>query len=122
MTNQEAFNRVWDHFVVKKGKPSMSKDGNCKYRGPNGAKCAVGVLIPDEAYRESYDSDGGYSLYTLISDPPVSSVLCGVTPGLLFAMQHVHDASAKALRRDFHSMVEQGLRELAVVYDLIIPS
>jgi hypothetical protein len=30
--------------------PSVTEKGECLYRGPNGTRCAVGLLIPDEAY------------------------------------------------------------------------
>lgn len=47
-TEQEAFDKVWDWFVVQ-GKPrSLNEDGGCAYRGKDGARCAVGVLVPDE--------------------------------------------------------------------------
>ena len=59
MTNQEAFNKVWDHFIVKKGPPSIAWDGEahrCFYRMGNGAKCAVGVLISDDGYRAEMET------------------------------------------------------------------
>ena len=31
-------------------------DGKCKFRGDNGTKCFVGMLIPDEEYDPSFDS------------------------------------------------------------------
>lgn len=34
------------------------KDGQCVYRGDNGAKCAAGHLIPDEDYRPSMEGKG----------------------------------------------------------------
>lgn len=50
MTKQETFDTVIAH-LRKQGK--QSREGSrCKYRGPNGLKCAVGCLIPDEQYSE----------------------------------------------------------------------
>ena len=38
--------------VLKQGRPSMTPSGrNCAYFGTDGAKCAVGHLIPPSAYR-----------------------------------------------------------------------
>jgi hypothetical protein len=34
----------------KQGKPSVDGYGNCKYRGPDNAKCAAGCLISDKKY------------------------------------------------------------------------
>jgi hypothetical protein len=46
---QAVYTRVRDHLLKQKRK---SKDGGlgCLYRGPDGTKCAVGCLIPDELY------------------------------------------------------------------------
>ncbi len=48
-TAQEIFTQVWNHFVVDGGAYSVDSKGCC-YRGPNGAKCAVGVLLRDDEY------------------------------------------------------------------------
>jgi hypothetical protein len=52
LSNQEVFDRVWDHFITKKNPQSIDnpEDHSCLYRGPNGKKCAAGILIPDEKY------------------------------------------------------------------------
>ena len=49
MTPQEAFETVANHLLAQ-GRPSKNEKGMCVYRGPNGLKCAVGALIPDESY------------------------------------------------------------------------
>jgi len=54
MTKQEIFNKVWDHFIVNKGKKSMI-NGICKFRGINGSKCVIGLFIPDEKYDKRMD-------------------------------------------------------------------
>ena len=57
-SNQRAFDLVWDHFITRKQPRSISKDGRCSYRSRRGAKrCAIGVLIPDDRYDRSFDSD-----------------------------------------------------------------
>jgi hypothetical protein len=51
MTNQEIFNKVWQHFVVEGNPRSVEPEKRyCAYRGPNGSKCAFGLFIPDEKY------------------------------------------------------------------------
>lgn len=47
MSKQEIFTRVAVH-LLRQGRPSLMGDGACAYRGDDGLKCAVGVLIPDE--------------------------------------------------------------------------
>lgn len=36
--------------ILNQGGISISEDGICLYRNPNGRKCAAGFLIPDEYY------------------------------------------------------------------------
>lgn len=58
MEAQEIFDRVWTHFVVERAPRSVARpedcDGiaaaECRYRGPDGQRCAVGLLIPDAEY------------------------------------------------------------------------
>ena len=52
MTPQEIFNTVALHLFAQKCRSASGPEGmmTCLYRGPNGTKCAVGALIPDELY------------------------------------------------------------------------
>ena len=50
MTKQAAFNRVWHWFVTAGHGPSLSSDGDPRYRGPNGRRCAIGLLLPQRLY------------------------------------------------------------------------
>lgn len=63
VTVQEVFNAAWQAFVVE-GRPfAVSPDKNddgvypCLYRGPNGTKCAIGLIIPDEEYDSSFENE-----------------------------------------------------------------
>ena len=53
MTKQEIFNQVWTHFVINEGPASYRLDDRnvalCLYRGCGGARCAIGLLLSDEA-------------------------------------------------------------------------
>lgn len=103
MTDQEAFNKVWDHFVTKKSPPSIA--GNpasgpyCMYRSPVGP-CAVGVLIPDEIYSDSWEKS---SIAQLLSGSTyhdaraLQEYFSGMSFSLLSAFQTIHDGYA-ALR------------------------
>jgi hypothetical protein len=48
-TPQYLFDRVVRQMIAQGG-PSVSESGFCCYRGPGGRKCAVGAVLPDEAY------------------------------------------------------------------------
>lgn len=61
-SEQETFNMIVAGLRAQEWrKSSAGRDGFgvvvCKYRGPNGLKCAAGHLIPDEQY--SPDMEGG---------------------------------------------------------------
>ena len=54
--------------IISQGKPSMGRDPiteneECVYRSPDGCKCAIGWLIPDDKYDPSFER----SSYTLAS-------------------------------------------------------
>lgn len=55
MELQEIFNVAVEHFR-RQGQRSVEYLGApgtyCMYRGPNGLKCAIGVFIPDDEYRD----------------------------------------------------------------------
>jgi predicted RNase H-like nuclease len=61
---QEVFDTVAQHLIAqgKKSMARLSEDPHphavCAYRGENGTKCAVGCLIPDEAYDPSIENTG----------------------------------------------------------------
>jgi hypothetical protein len=48
-SNQEIFNLVYTKLAAQ-GCPSVDDKGMCRYRGPNGTKCAAGYLISEENY------------------------------------------------------------------------
>lgn len=119
MTDQEMFNKIVTHLLTQKVRSeSTDADGTttCLYRGPDGAKCAVGVLIADEHYTPSLES-------RVVTSWPVSKALVasGVisahsprTQMLLAACQGVHDATHPRQWKD-------RLTELAEEYNLTMP-
>jgi len=48
MNRQEVFDKVATHLLTQKVK--SDENGYCMYRGPNGLKCAIGCLIPDDMF------------------------------------------------------------------------
>jgi hypothetical protein len=91
---QEIFSHVYA-ALLKQGVASYGEMTNCMttsemclYRGPNGTKCALGHLIPDEEYRLSMegqsisDLDFGEDPYFNMNDDRL---------GFLASLQGVHD-------------------------------
>ncbi len=88
LSRQEIFDKVWDWFVTEGNPRSVGPDGECLYRGPDGARCAAGVLIPDELYKGKLESVGVYGL------PRELLRAIGVEDkdvGFLRALQWAHD-------------------------------
>jgi hypothetical protein len=82
---QETFDYVVNH-LRKQGKQSLY-GRNCAYRGENGLKCAVGVLIPDELYSVKFEG-------MKVCSPFLESLLVGYNIYLLVALQELHDCSS----------------------------
>jgi hypothetical protein len=123
MTEQEIFNKTWQHFIVEKNKKSFADSipSKCVYRqdrtGGCKTRCAVGLFIPDEDY--SPDMDNG--------DIPNIETLADVAAQLqvrryfLEKLQETHDTSTSN-DQFFHEDIENNLRIFADSFDLIIPN
>lgn len=51
---QATYNKVKAH-LLSQNKRAVSKDGDCLYRAPDGSKCAIGCLIPDDKYSPEFE-------------------------------------------------------------------
>jgi len=63
MTPQEIFDTVAKHLFAQGEragrKPSWpGAEFACRYRGPNGTRCAVGIFIPDDVFDQSMEGTG----------------------------------------------------------------
>lgn len=61
LTSQEIFDTVAAH-LIKQGHKSKRSDNFCLYRGPDGDKCAIGILITDDEYSQEMESNAVQSL------------------------------------------------------------
>ena len=54
---QEDFNKIWER--AKDERVSIEEDsmGICMYRSPDGLKCFVGEIIPDELYQDTMEKN-----------------------------------------------------------------
>lgn len=90
MEAQEIFDTVALH-LLKQGRRTTNPDipEMCVYRGANGTKCAVGVLIPDEAYDSMME---GRTVVGLLSHPEFKIPRwMWNNETLLIELQNVHD-------------------------------
>lgn len=90
MSLQEVFTTVKNHLLTqnaKSGVPDLfiPSGFSCKYRDPEGRKCAAGVLIPDSEYNPDWEGRLSHV---------VPYILNNFTPeerALIYKLQKVHD-------------------------------
>lgn len=87
-TDQEAFDKVFEHLATMPGRAVNPLTGACQYRTVDGNRCAVGALIDDDAIGAVV-----CSVRTMIRDGNLDT--CVVDIHLLQELQIVHD------RRDY---------------------
>ena len=96
MTPQEIFDTVARHLFAQGTRAHDEITDQCRYRGPGGTKCAVGCLIPDEAYDSEME---GWSVDQVVADygnnsddlNPSFPAWLEDNLGLLSCLQLVHD-------------------------------
>lgn len=118
MNKQEVFDKVYDHFITQGNPRSVEEGGKgCLYRGPDGARCAVGLLIPDDLYEPEMDVTG--DVRGLLADFPQLGRVLGVKSqddtDFLQALQSAHDEVD-------YVPIEDGLRTVAQTYRLAVPA
>jgi hypothetical protein len=120
MTLQKAFNRIWRHFVTKKGPRSYNgRKNGCMYRGPDGAKCAIGLLIPERLYKPEMEGDN------VLADEvweAARKAVPGVRRRTLKSLQECHDRAADNVdNASFGADIERRLTSFASRRRLKIP-
>ncbi len=109
LTRQEIFDRVASHLLIQK-EHSVDVSGDmCLYRGMNGIKCAVGVLIPDEVYSPSFE--GKDFMVVWVTVPALADIIAAEDLYLTKRLQQIHDACSVLSWR-------KKLLELAVSFEL----
>ena len=89
MTSQQIFNIVATHLFAQ-GKKSEDHSKRCVYRGANGTKCAVGVLIPDEVYQSKWDQNS-FSVDSIFYLKRDDMQPLAPHRDLLVGLQRIHD-------------------------------
>lgn len=96
MNKQEIFEKVAKHLLVQNEQSSDPIYDKCMYRDPDGRKCAVGCLIPDDKYFPMMD----FMFQPLYNNSSVKHALgdAGIDVenleimNLLQALQSTHDS------------------------------
>ena len=101
--------------MVQENEHSMDEVGlTCQYRGPHGAKCAAGVLIPDELYDPKMEGD---SIRGVVADYDLP-LFEDVNVNLLYDMQMAHDNGGGD---GFTEHMKNRLTHVATRHSLTVP-
>lgn len=108
MTAEEVFTIVSNHLIKQNKKSFLSKEQiseikerlgeksipdeeiGCAYRGANGCKCAIGVLIPDDEYLPEMEGEIPIALHRIVKNHELKELL-NKHAYLLFDLQGIHD-------------------------------
>lgn len=117
MTKQSAFNKVWRWFIRDGHGMSwdVNNDGQCMFRGPRGAKCAVGVLIPNRLYKKEMEEPNLRGIMVRVPS------LKPLGMDFLSELQSCHDAAVEAGYSPFKGVIRKNLTTFAEVNSLNIP-
>jgi hypothetical protein len=94
LTRQEIFDKVATHLLTQK-QQSLGPDG-CMYRGDNGLKCAIGVLIPDDKYSPSFEGATCYdegANGVLMARIRQAAGIADEDGAFAFRLQRIHDST-----------------------------
>jgi hypothetical protein len=121
LTLQAMFNKVWRHFVVKKGKPSYDVEGGkgCMYRGPDGAMCAIGLCIPDKVYKPDME---GENVFGISKRPGIEALFGHIDLKDLAGLQDCHDSNTELSGAQFTTAMRRDLRCFAKIHGLKVPA
>lgn len=128
---QALFNHVATH-LIKQGRRSVLRSGQCAYRGDNGTRCAAGCLIDDAQYTVKME---GRSVFAKDILPHINASIGREIGGTDLCMAHNSrwgalptDLEIKMLQKMqvIHDGIEidkwpEHLRAIAVEFDLQLP-
>jgi hypothetical protein len=96
MTTQEAYESIRAYFNepgATLAVEAVTPYPRCSYRTTDGAKCAVGCLIPDDLYDPRIEGKSIEGVLKL--SPSLRGHFRDVDPKFLLGAQRLHDAHAK---------------------------
>ena len=109
MTNQEILDKVANHLLTQNEKAYNEDEHSCAYLDPEGRKCAVGCLIPDDQYSRKLEGA------VITSNPKLKALACmqGLDIDFLRALQMIHDfRSILNWRMELENLANQNNLEI----------
>jgi len=99
--------------VIEQEKPAVTQYGACRYRAPDGSKCAVGHLINDEHYNKDLERCCVYTVTVLKAvEASIGRHLSPDEQDILDAIQNCHDGNvdSKCFVEDFKNSIQESIR------------
>ena len=126
INKQAAFDAAVRGLNAQRAFSSKDNDPDtCQYRGPNGVKCAVGFLIPDDRYVDGIENSnaGTDHVCSVISDEFVSGRFHFGDGAFLQQMQRaIHDGPCELLGGEWDQrLFEEAVASFAETNALINP-
>jgi hypothetical protein len=119
LNKQEAFDKAARGIILQGGPSREDGSACCLYRGPDGRRCAIGHLIPDELYDPDMEGRG---ITTPVVISPIRNFL--TSQGwdseedvyFLMGLQEIHDNAS--MSRDFINDFIEYAAMFAAKYNL----
>lgn len=90
---QKVFDAVAQHLLEQRAK-AVDDLGQCRYRAPDGRRCAIGSLVSDTAYSPLMEGRGaGHQIVVSVLEASGYAIRgpAGVEEGFLRDLQDIHD-------------------------------
>lgn len=126
---QDIFNRSVKGLASQNFKQSVTVTGSCKYRGPDGLKCAIGHLVTDEQIAQAaqkateYDNET-YNTgvdYTQTNEGFSARQFIGIEFDPVVGSQFLEDLQSAHDMSDTYSPMKERLIDFAHDYSLELP-
>ena len=113
---QEVFDIVVNHLFTQ-GRPAYDGVQGCMYRAPDGLRCAVGVLIPDDLYDKVFEGSQSDFVIQELFDEDLAD--WRKHKDLLRRLQGIHDNCSRTKEGTFNlTVLDEDLRNAAAHFSL----
>ncbi len=110
--NYQAILEVKEELEGRNFKRAVCKDGYCVYRGNDGLRCAIGILLEGRIPEDSgaWKFPGGWRGLVL-EEEEASKALSNVCMNVLTELQYIHDANANVTKQEKTESLQKLLNE-----------
>ena len=118
----QAFNKIWNHYIINHGIPSFNHHNRCAYHGVLGARSPFGLLLPENIYSKDLENE---SISGMIARHLEIRLILGKIGVLaLLELEKVHDDAAETTANldDFTIKMQRGLLGFAQQFAIHVPT